>query len=117
MPSRSDQLATINAAQQAAIKALRSYVCELEQAALDAAKRRDYNAAKLQSDWAFAADLCILKVSTALSTLFLETCSAPPIKEHSTVELPSLERPTGDEEIQLATVHVLHPEKPKPPAA
>ena len=117
MPTRSDQLAAISAAQQAALNALKSYVCELEQAALDAAKRRDYNAAKLHSDWAFAADLCMHKVSTSLSALFLEAYNAPPIKDHSTVELPSLERPQDDQEVQLATVHVLHPEKPKPPAA
>jgi hypothetical protein len=120
MQTCSFDLATINAAQKAAVFALKAYVCELEQSALDAARRRDYQSAKLQSDWAFAADLCIHKVSGALSELFMEALNQPPIKSHTTVELPSLERhqAKGQEwHVELAKVRVLHAENPEPPAA
>ena len=110
---------TITAAQKAATNALKAYVCELEQRALDAARRRDYQAAKLHSDWAFAADLCVHKVSAALSELIVETFSAPPLKDHATVELPSLERPAKQPPIELATVRLLRADhtNPEPPVA
>lgn len=57
--SSSLDLDTLNAARKVASNALKAYVCELEQKALDAARCRDYQAAKLNSDWAFAADLCV----------------------------------------------------------
>lgn len=109
-------LATINAAQKAATDVLKSYVCELEQQALDAGLRREYRAAQLNSDWAFAADLCVHKVASALSQLFLEACSPPPLKSHTTVQLPSLARP-AEEEVELAEVHVLCPEQPELPVS
>jgi hypothetical protein len=117
--SSSLDLATLNAARKVASSALKAYVCELEQKALDAARCRDYQAAKLNSDWAFAADLCVLKVSSALSELIVEALNAPPLKSTDTVELPSLERPTEEQPVELATVRLLRSEKPdpEPPAA
>jgi len=119
MSSSAISFAAITAAQKAATNALKAYVCELEQKALDAARRRDYQAAKLHSDWAFAADLCVYKVSAALSELFVETFSAPPLKDHATVELPSLERPAQEQPpIQLAKVRLLRDQtNPEPPVA
>ncbi len=110
---------TLTAAQKAATNGLKAYVCELEQKALDAARRRDYQAAKLHSDWAFAADLCVHKVSAALSELVIEALSAPPLKDHATVELPSLERPAQEQPpIELATVRLLRDHtNPEPPVA
>ncbi len=102
-------LATINAAQKVATDALKAYVCELEQYAIDAGLRRDYQSAKLHNDWAFAADLCIHRVSAALSQLFLEAYNAPPLHSHTTVELPSLERPATDGEGEAVKVEVLPP--------
>ena len=110
-------LPTITTAQRAVTTALKSYVCELEQNALDAARRRDYQSAKLQSDWAFAADLCIHKVAAALSELFMEALNQPPLKSHETVELPSLGRPQPDEPVELAKVRVLRSDNPEPPVA
>ena len=112
-------LATVNAAQKVASNALKAYVCELEQNALDAARRRDYQAAKLHSDWAFAADLCVHKVSAALSELFMEAFDAPPLKNHATVQLPSLERPAEDQTVELAQVRLLRSDQsdPEPPVA
>ena len=75
-----------------ATDALKSYVCELEQQAVDAGLRRDYQATKLDNDWAFAADLCIHRAFSALSLLFMEAYNAPPLKSHSTIQLPSLQR-------------------------
>ena len=118
-PSSLD-LATVNAAQKVAVNALKAYVCELEQNDLDASRRRDYQTAKLQSDWAVATDLCVYKVSGALSELFMEALNAPPLHSHSTVQLPSLERSTEDvEPVERATVRLLRPEspEPEPPAA
>ncbi len=114
---RSLDLATINTAQKVATDALKAYVCELEQQAFDAGFRRDYHSAKLHHDWAVAADLCVYKVSGALSELFMEACKAPPLKSHATVELPSLERPTDEESVELAKVHVLRPNNSEPPAS
>ena len=110
---------TITAAQKTATNALKAYVCELEQKALDAARRRDYQGAKLHSDWAFAADLCVHKVSSALSELFVEAFNAPPLKDHTTVELPSLERPAQEQHIELTTVRLLRADhtNPEPPVA
>jgi len=117
--SSSLDLATLNAARKVATSALKAYVCELEQKALDAARCRDYQAAKLNSDWAFAADLCVLKVSSALSELIVEALNAPPLKSHDTVQLPSLERPAKEQPVELATVRLLRSEQPdpEPPAA
>ena len=117
--SSSLDLATLNAARKVASNALKAYVCELEQKALDAARCRDYQAAKLNSDWAFAADLCVLKVSAALSELIVEALNAPPLKSQDTVHLPSLERPVVEQPVELATVRLLRPEQPdpEPPAA
>ena len=112
-PSSSLDLATLNAARKVASNALKAYVCELEQKALDASRCRDYQAAKLNSDWAFAADLCVLKVTAALSELVVEALEAPPLKAQASVQLPSLERPAAAEpEVERATVRLLHPEPP-----
>jgi hypothetical protein len=62
-------------------------------------------------------DLCVYKVSGALSELFMEACNAPPLKSHAAVELPSLERPTDEESVELAKVHVLRPNNDEPPAS
>jgi hypothetical protein len=112
-------MATLNAARKVATSALKAYVCELEQKALDAARCRDYQAAKLNSDWAFSADLCVLKVSAALSELVVEALEAPPLKSPDTVQLPSLERPAAESPVELATVRLLRSENPdpEPPAA
>ena len=112
--SSSLDLATLNAARKVASTALKAYVCELEQKALDAARCRDYQSAKLNSDWAFSADLCVLKVSSALSELIVEALNAPPLKSPDTVELPSLERPAEEQPVELATVRLLRPEQPDP---
>ncbi len=119
MRTPSLDLNTLNAAQRVATNALKAYVCELEQNALDAACRRDYQSAKLQSDWAFAADLCIHKVSAALTELFMEAYNAPPLHSHSTVQLPSLERTPEELAVEQAKVRLLRPEQPspEPPAA
>ncbi len=119
MPSSALNFDTLTAAQKAATNGLKAYVCELEQKALDAARRRDYQAAKLHSDWAFAADLCVHKVSAALAELIVEAFSAPPLKDHTTVELPSLERPAQEQPIELATVRLLRADhtNPEPPVA
>jgi hypothetical protein len=105
---------TLNAARKVASTALKAYVCELEQKALDAARCRDYQSAKLNSDWAFAADLCVLKVSAALSELIVQALNAPPLKSQESVQLPSLERPAVEQRVELATVRLLRPEKPDP---
>jgi len=117
--SSSLDLATLNAARKVAANALKAYVCELEQKALDAARCRDYQAAKLNSDWAFSADLCVLKVSSALSELIVEALNAPPLKSPDTVQLPSLERPAAESPVELATVRLLRSDNPdpEPPAA
>jgi len=117
--SSSLDLATLNAARKVTANALKAYVCELEQKALDAARCRDYQAAKLNSDWAFSADLCVLKVSAALSELIVEALNAPPLKSPDTVQLLSLERTTEEQPVELATVRLLRPEQPdtEPPSA
>ena len=117
--SSSLDLSTLHAARKVATSALKAYVCELEQKALDAARCRDYQAAKLNSDWAFAADLCVLKVSSALSELIVEALNAPPLKSPDTVQLPSLERPAAESPVEVATVRLLRSDNPdpEPPAA
>ena len=117
--SSSLDLVTLNAARKVASTALKAYVCELEQKALDAARCRDYQAAKLNSDWAFAVDLCVLKVSSALSELIVEALNAPPLKSTDTVELPTLERTAEEQPVELATVRLLRSEQtnPEPPVA
>ena len=112
--SSSLDLSTLHAARKVATSALKAYVCELEQKALDAARCRDYQAAKLNSDWAFSADLCVLKVSAALSELVVEALEAPPLKSPDTVQLPSLERPAAESPVELATVRLLRSENPDP---
>lgn len=110
-------LTTLNVAQKVAVDALKAYVCELEQQAFDAGFRRDYQSAKLHHDWAIAADLCVYKVSGALSEVFMEACNAPPLKSHTAVELPSLERPSDEESVELAKVQVLRPQNAEPPVS
>jgi hypothetical protein len=114
--SSSLDLATLDAARKVTATALKAYVCELEQKALDAARCRDYNAAKLHSDWAFAADLCVLKVSVALNALVVEALEAMPlVQDTRTVKLPDLGRSDHDRHLEALTVEVA-PEQTEPVA-
>lgn len=84
-------LATLNAAQAVASKALQALVCKWEQEAVHAAQRAEYRSAQQYKDWAFAVDLAVHSVSGAVGALFLETLGAMPlVQDTRTVKLPDL---------------------------
>ena len=89
--SSSFDLATLNAAQAVATRALKDAVCTWEQEAADAAHRGGYRSAQQYKDWAFAADLAVHRVGGASGALFLETLEAIPlVQDTRTVKLPDL---------------------------
>ena len=91
--SSSLDLATLNAAQAVATRALKDAVCAWEQEATDAALRGEYRSAQQYKDWAFAADLAVHRVSGAIGALFLKTLEAMPlVQDTRTVKLPDLGR-------------------------
>ena len=89
--SSSLDLATINAAQVVAKKALQEAVCTWEQEAREAAQRGEYASAQTYKNWAFATDLAIHRVSGAIGALFLKTIEDMSlVHETCTVKLPNL---------------------------
>jgi len=77
--SSSFDLATLNAAQAVATRALKDAVCTWEQEAADAAQRGEYRSAQQYKDWAFAADLAVHRVSGAIGVLFVEMLEVIPL--------------------------------------
>jgi len=69
-------LATLNAAQQVIVSAIRDKVCQWEQDSADAAADGNLNAAVMIKHWAFAAELLATTVSSEFSTLFCQSITA-----------------------------------------
>jgi len=114
--SSSLDLATLNAAQAVARKALQDAVCNWEQEAMQAAQRGEYASAQTYKNWAFAADLTIHYVNGAIGALFLETLEAIPlVQDTRTVKLPDLGRSDHDRHLEALTVEVA-PEQTEPVA-
>jgi hypothetical protein len=65
-------LATINAAHQLIVAALRDQCCQWEQQSSDAAADGNLASALMIQHWAFAADLLSTTVSTEFSNLFAQ---------------------------------------------
>jgi hypothetical protein len=102
--SSSFDLATLNAAQAVATRALRDAVCTWEQEAADAAQRGEYRSAQQYKDWAFAADLAVHQVSGAIGSLFVETLkSMPLVQDTRTVKLPELGRCVNTSTVEVAS--------------
>ena len=69
-------LATINAAHQVIVAALRDQCCQWEQQSSDAAADGNLSSAVMVQNWAFAADILATTVSTEFSTLFAQAFTA-----------------------------------------
>jgi hypothetical protein len=105
-PVRLD-LGTINEVQSVVLRELRNQVCEWEQKALDASKSGDYRAAQQYTEWSFAADFLVYRVSTACTALFLDTCdSLPVVADTRTVALPNLTRSDNDRYLDSLSIEV-----------
>jgi hypothetical protein len=69
-------LATINAAHQVVVAALRDQRCQWEQQSSDAAADGNLSSALMVQNWAFAADILATTVSTQFSALFAQAFTA-----------------------------------------
>ena len=69
-------LATINAAHQVIVSALRNKVCQWEQESSDAAAAGRLTNALMLEHWAFAADLLATTVSSEFTLLFSQALTA-----------------------------------------
>ncbi len=63
---------TLQVAQDFAITALQSIVCEWEQDSMDAKSQANHYAAQMYQNWAVAVDLATKSLSVKFSELFLE---------------------------------------------
>lgn len=69
-------LATLNAALQVIVSAIRHRVCQWEQDSADAAADGQLSTAAMVQQWAFTAELLATTVSTEFSTLFSKALDA-----------------------------------------
>jgi hypothetical protein len=115
-PTTPLDLATLNAAQTVAVKALQNQGCTWEQQSVDCAGNGDFRSAQQYKDWAFAADLAVHYVSGAIGALFLETLeSLPLVQDTRTVKLPDLTRTEKDCYLDSLSVEVAS-QQPEPAA-
>lgn len=106
-PNPSLDLTTLNAAQAVAVRSLQNQVCTWEQQSADCALNGDLRSAQQYKDWAFACDLAVHYVSSAIGALFLETLeSFPLVQDTRTVKLPDLDRSPEDRYLDTLSVEV-----------